>query len=78
MKRMLTHEQFRLLLNCNRIENVWSVMRLNYNLVYHRARSVAEMFRHFFYSISAFLLHPADDEKQWLLPSCLVVAKLEF
>ena len=45
MKRMLTHEQFRLLLNCNRIENVWSVMRLNYNLVYHRARSVAGMFR---------------------------------
>lgn len=42
MKRMLTHEQFRLLMNRNRIENAWSVMRLNYNLVYHRARSVAE------------------------------------
>ena len=38
MKRMLTHEQFRLLMNRNRIENVWSVMRLNYNLVYHRDR----------------------------------------
>lgn len=45
MKCMLTHEQFRLLMNRNRIENVWSVMRLNYNLVYHRARSVAGMFR---------------------------------
>lgn len=53
MKRMLTHEQFRLLMNRNRIENVWSVMRLNYNLVYHRARSVAGMFRR---NIQAFLL----------------------
>ncbi|MDO5767226.1 MAG: hypothetical protein Q4P83_06420 [Spirochaetales bacterium] len=75
---MLTHEQSQLLLNRNRIENVWSVMKLNYNLVYHRARSVAGMFRHFFYSISAFLLHLADDAKQWLLPNCPIAAKLEF
>jgi hypothetical protein len=39
MGRMFTKEQFKLLLQRNRIENVWSVMKLNYNLIYHRARS---------------------------------------
>ena len=78
MKRMLTEGQFRLLLNRNRIENVWSVMKLNYNLIYHRARSVTGMFRHFFYSISAFLLHLVDDVKQWFLPNFQILPKLEF
>ena len=41
----------------NRIENAWSVMKLNYNLIYHHAGSATGMFRHFFYSISAFLFH---------------------
>ncbi|MGP1491198.1 MAG: transposase [Treponema sp.] len=49
MKRIMTKEQFRLLRNRNIIENVWSVMKLNYNLIYHRARSITGMFRHFFY-----------------------------
>ncbi len=53
-------------------------MKLNYNLVYHRARSVAGMFRHFFYSISAFLLHSVKDANQWFLPNLADVAKLEF
>ena len=57
MNRIMTSEQHQLLLNRNRIENVWSVMKLNYNLIYHKARSVTGMFRHFFYSISAFLFH---------------------
>ena len=54
MNRMLTKEQFKMLMQRNRIENVWSVMKLNYNLIYHRARSATGMFRHFFYSISGF------------------------
>ena len=78
MKRMLTEEQFLLLSKRNRIENVWSVMKLNYNLIYHRARSVKGMFRHFFYSISAFLFHLVEDVKQWFLPNYPILAKLEF
>ena len=78
MKRMLTKEQFELLLRRNRIENVWSVMKLNYNLIYHRARSAAGMFRHFFYSISAFLLHLVDEAEHWFLPFAPSLAKLEF
>ena len=78
MNRVLTEEQFQLLLKRNRIENVWSVMKLNYNLIYHRARSVSGMFRHFFYSISAFLFHLVDDVKQWFLPNYQNFAKLEF
>ncbi|MBR0100773.1 MAG: hypothetical protein IJP90_13840 [Treponema sp.] len=52
-------------------------MKLNYNLIYHRARSAAGMFRHFFYSISAFLFHLADEAERWFLPLCPDVAKLE-
>ncbi len=69
MKRMITPEQHQLLLNRNRIENIWSVMKLNYNLIYHKARSITGMFRHFFYSISAFLFHLVDDAIQWFLPN---------
>lgn len=78
MKRMLTEKQLRLLLRRNRIENVWSVMKLNYNLIYHRARSVRGMFRHFFYSISAFLLHFVRDALHWFLSDFPLVEKLEF
>ncbi len=78
MKRMITAEQNQLLLNRNRIENVWSVMKLNYNLIYHKARSITGIFRHFFYSISAFLFHFVDNETQWFLPNCFVQQKLEF
>ena len=78
MNRLLSKEQFEMLLQRNRIENVWSVMKLNYNLIYHRARSAAGMFRHFFYSISAFLFHLIEDTQLWFLPFCPSVAKLEF
>jgi hypothetical protein len=57
MKRLMTEEQFQLLRNRNCIENVWSVLKKSYNLIYHAARSIPGMFRHFFYSITAFLLH---------------------
>lgn len=78
MKRMITPEQHQLLLNRNRIENIWSVMKLNYNLIYHKARSITGMFRHFFYSISAFLFHFVDDAIQWFLPNFSIQQKLEF
>jgi len=78
MNRIMTSEQHQLLLNRNRIENVWSVMKLNYNLIYHKARSVTGMFRHFFYSISAFLFHQVDLAIQWFLPNFCIQQKLEF
>ena len=78
MKRIMTKEQFRLLRNRNIIENVWSVMKLNYNLIYHRVRSITGMFRHFFYSISAFLFHRIDDVQQWFLPNLAFFIKLEI
>ena len=34
MKRMLSQERFQMLLQRNRIENIWSVMELNDNLLY--------------------------------------------
>ena len=78
MKRIMTKEQFHLLRNRNIIENVGSVMKLNYNLIYHRARSITGMFRHFFYSISAFLFHRIDDVQQGFLPNLAFFAKLEI
>lgn len=78
MKRIMTKEQFLLLRNRNIIENVWSVMKLNYNLIYHRARSITGMFRHFFYSISAFLFRHIDDVQQWFLSDLPVFRKLEI
>ena len=57
MKRIMTKEQFRLLRNRNIIENVWSVMKLNYNLIYHRARSVmGDSSRLFVRSVGALFL----------------------
>lgn len=78
MKRLMTKEQYRLLRNRNIIENVWSVLKLNYNLVYHRARSVVGMFRHFFFSISAFLFHRAYEKHNLFLPNTAFCGKLEF
>ena len=78
MNRPMAKEQFQLLLKRNRIENVWPVMKMNYNLIYHRERSVSGMFRHFFYSISAFLFHLVEDAKLWFLPNLAAVEKLEF
>lgn len=78
MKRLMTKEQYQLLRNRNVIENVWSVLKLNYNLVYHRARSVIGMFRHFFFSISAFLFYRAYDKHNLFLPNTAFCGKLEF
>ena len=61
INRLMTQEQFRLLNNCNITGNLWSVLKLDYNLIHHRARSITGMFRHFLYSISAFPFHKAHD-----------------
>lgn len=61
INRLMTQEQFRLLNNWNITGNLWSVLKLDYNLIHHRARSITGMFRHFLYSISAFPFHKAHD-----------------
>ena len=78
MNRLMSEEQFQLLNSRNIIENVWSVLKLNYNLIYHRARSITGMFRHFFYSISAFLFHKAHEIRKEFSSKLCVLEKLEF
>ena len=39
------------------IESDWGTLKNNFQLEYHKARSTAGMFRHFFYSIVAFMLN---------------------
>ena len=56
MKRLIAKEQFDDIERRNIIETVWSVLKGSFSLVYTKARSVTGMFRHFFYSIAAFLL----------------------
>ena len=56
MKRLISKEQFDAIERRNIIETVWSVLKGSFCLVYTKARSVTGMFRHFFYSIAAFLL----------------------
>ena len=78
MNRLMSEEQFQLLNSRNIIENVWSVLKLNYNLIYHRARSITGMLRHFFYSISAFLFHKAHEIRKGFSSKLCVLEKLEF
>ena len=78
MNRPMTKEQCQFLHNRNIIENVWSVLKLNYNLIYHRARSIVGMFRHFFYSISAFLFYKAHEKYTNISQNAFICEKLEF
>jgi len=78
MNRLITEEQFHFLRNRNCIENIWSVLKKNYNLIYHAARSITGMFRHFFYSITAFLLHKIGNPEDVLAVFFDKPLKLEF
>ena len=39
------------------IESEWGTLKNNFSLEYHKARCTAGMFRHFFYSIVAYMLN---------------------
>ena len=78
MNRLMSEEQFQLLNSRNIIENVWSVLKLNYNLIYHRARSITGMFRHFFFSISAFLFHKTNELRKEFSSKLCVLENLNF
>ena len=39
------------------IESDWGTLKNNFQLEYHKARSIVGMFRHFFYSIAAYMIN---------------------
>ena len=39
------------------IESNWGTLKNNFQLKYHKARSIVGMFRHFFYSIAAYMIN---------------------
>jgi hypothetical protein len=51
MKRLMTEEQGLLLRKRNIIETVWGVLKERYGLVFHLARSITGLFRHYCYSL---------------------------
>jgi hypothetical protein len=58
MKKVMTSGQWELLRRRSIIETTWGVMKERFELVYHLARSLEGLFRHYFYSISSFLMKP--------------------
>lgn len=56
MKRLMTERQEKLFKARSIIETTWSVLKERFLLVYHLARSIHGLFRHYFYSIASFLL----------------------
>lgn len=56
MNRIISVEQFRHLRKRNIIESDWGVLKQNFFLEYHQARSMVGIFRHYFFAISAYIL----------------------
>jgi hypothetical protein len=63
MKRVMTKEQGHLLRKRSIIETVWDVLKERYGLVFHLARSMTGLFRHYCYSLLSYMVKP-------LLHSC--------
>ena len=68
MNRLISKEQLDCLEQRNIIETVWSVMKGRFELVYTKARSLKGMFRHFFYSIAAFLISQSACRQKLFIP----------
>jgi hypothetical protein len=56
MKKVMASGQWELLRRRGIIETTLGVMKERLELVYHKARSMEGLFRHYFYSISSFLI----------------------
>ncbi len=56
MNRLMTGEQWEYLRKRNIIESDWGVLKQNYFLEYHQARSMVGLFRHYVCCISAYIL----------------------
>jgi hypothetical protein len=58
MKRMMTLEQGLLLRKWSIIETKWGVLKERFGFVFHLARSVTRLFRHYYYSLLSSMLQP--------------------
>jgi hypothetical protein len=58
MKRLMAKEQGHLLRKRNIIETVWDVLKERYGIVFHLARSMIGLFRHYCYSLISQMLRP--------------------
>jgi hypothetical protein len=58
MKRLMTGEQGLLLRKRSVIETVWGVLKERYGLVFHLARKITGLFRHYCYSILSHMMLP--------------------
>ena len=56
MNRLMSGEQWEYLRKRNIIESDWGVLKQNYFLEYHQARSIIGLFRHYVCCISAYIL----------------------
>ena len=56
MNRIVSNGQWRLLRKRNIIESDWGVLKQNFFLEYHQARSMHGIFRHYCFAISAYVL----------------------
>ena len=57
MKRLMSRIECHHTKHRNIIESDWGTLKNNFQLEYHKARSIPGMFRHFFYSIVAYMLN---------------------
>jgi hypothetical protein len=58
MKRLMTQEQGDLFKKRSVIETVWGVLKERYGLVYHLARNMTGLFRHYCCSLLSYLIQP--------------------
>ncbi|MDR0472373.1 MAG: IS982 family transposase [Treponema sp.] len=58
MKRLMTEEQGALLRKRNIIETMWGKLKERYGLVFHLARNMTGLFRHYCYSLASYMLEP--------------------
>ena len=67
MKGIMTTAQYKLLKKRSCIETVWGMLKERYNLVYHMARSVLGLFRHYCYSVLSYMIDKFFDQRPPLL-----------
>lgn len=68
MKRLMTKEQGFLLRRRSIIETVWGVLKERYGLVFHLARNIIGLFRHYCYSLLSSMLRPFMYSGTLMLP----------
>ena len=69
MKRLMTKEQGNMLRKRSIIETVWDVLKERYGLVFHLARNMTGLFRHYCYSLISSMLQPVLNSYTLRLPN---------